>query len=161
MHTGAITCGRLAAQAGVSADTVRYYERRGLLPAGRSAKGYRLYSAESAERLRLIRCALGLGFTIAELAEVLPARDAGGAPCRRVRQIAQAKLQEMERRRRELEDLCAALRRTLKQWDRMLTATPSGRPARLLDALARNRHAMRISPFSPRVSGKRATGEKG
>lgn len=159
-----LTCGRLAALAGVSPDTVRYYERRGLLPpAPRSAKGYRLYPAGVLERVRLIRCALAIGFTISELAEVLHERDSGRAPCRRVRELAGAKLAELQARQRELANVCAALRRVLKRWDHRLTATPAGRPARLLHALleeARNAAPVLSSPFSPRVRGNRKTGEK-
>lgn len=159
-----MTCGRLAALAGVSPDTVRYYERRGLLPpAPRSAKGYRLYPSGSLERVQVIRRALGIGFTVSELAEVLHARDAGGAPCRHVRELAAAKLAQLQSRQRELAEVCAALRRALKHWDRRLTATPAGRPARLLDALlqeTRRGSTVPISPFSPRVRGNRKTGEK-
>jgi DNA-binding transcriptional MerR regulator len=158
----ALTCGRLAALAGVSADTVRHYERRGLLPpAPRSAKGYRLYPAGSLERVQLIRRALAIGFTISELAEVLHERDSGRPPCRRVRELADTKLVELQRRQQELAGVCAALRRVLKHWDRRLTATPAGRPARLLDALlqeSRNGATVLISPFSPRVRGNRKLG---
>jgi DNA-binding transcriptional MerR regulator len=159
-----LTCGRLAALAGVSPDTVRYYERRGLLPpAPRSAKGYRLYPAGSLERVQVIRRALAIGFTVSELAEVLHARDSGGAPCRHVRDLATAKLAQLERQQRELAEVCAALRRVLKHWDRRLSATPTGRSARLLDALlreSRNGTPVLISPLAPRVRGNRKTGEK-
>ncbi len=159
-----LTSGRLAARAGVSADTVRHYERQGLLPpAPRSAKGYRLYPAGSLERVQLIRRALAIGFTVRELAEVLHERDSGRAPCRRVRELAAAKLAQLQRQQRELASVCAALRRVLKHWDRCLTATPAGRPARLLDALleeSRNGNTVLVSPFSPRVRGNRKPGVK-
>jgi len=157
-----LTCGRLAALVGVSADTVRYYERRGLLlRAPRSAKGYRLYPVGSLERLQLIRRALAIGFTVSELSEVLHERDSGRAPCNRVRELAAAKLTQLQRQQRELASLCAALRRVLKRWDRRLAVTPAGRPARLLDALlqeSRSGAAVLISPFSPRVRGNRKPG---
>src|SRR5947209_17576098 len=76
--------GELARQAGVSPDTLRHYERRGLLPPPqRSAAGYRLYSNEALGRVRLIRGALSTGFTVNELGAILADRDRGGAPCRR------------------------------------------------------------------------------
>lgn len=156
------TCGRLAALVGISADTLRYYERRVLLPpAPRSAKGYRLYPVGSVERVQLIRQALAIGFTVSELAEVLHERDSGRAPCRRVRELAAAKLAQFQGQQRELASVCAALRRVLKRWDRRLTVTPVGRPARLLDALlqeSRSGAAVPISPFSPRVRGNRKSG---
>lgn len=159
-----LTCGRLAALAGVSPDTVRYYERQGLLPpAPRSAKGYRLYPVGSLERVQLIRQALALGFTVRELAEVLHERDSGRAPCRRVRELAAAKLVQLKRQQRELAGVCAALRRVLKHWDRRLTNTPAGRPARLLDALlqeSRNGSTVLISPLAPRVRGNRKPGAR-
>jgi MerR family transcriptional regulator, copper efflux regulator len=67
-----VTIGVLAKQAGVKLATVRYYERRGLLPSPpRTASGYRVYSADAARRLRFIRHAQELGFTLAEVEELL------------------------------------------------------------------------------------------
>jgi DNA-binding transcriptional MerR regulator len=127
----------MARSAGVSADTLRHYERKGLLAAPRrSANGYREYPEETLDRVRLIRGALSVGFTLDELAEVLAVRDRGGAPCRRVRALAAEKLEELERRMRELAALGDELRTALGAWDRRLAETPRGEPARLLDALA-------------------------
>jgi DNA-binding transcriptional MerR regulator len=158
----ALTCGRLAALSGVSADTVRHYERRGLLPpAPRSAKGYRLFPAGSLERVQVIRRALAIGFTISELGEVLHERDSGSPPCRRVRELAVTKLAELRRRQQELADVCAALQRVLKHWERRLKATPAGRPARLLDVLlqeSRSGATALTSPFSPRINENRKPG---
>ena len=71
--------GAVARQAGVSVDTVRYYERRGLLrPAGRLPSGYRLYSETAVARIRLARQLQGLGMTLEEVAATLQAHDAGG-----------------------------------------------------------------------------------
>jgi DNA-binding transcriptional MerR regulator len=82
--------GALAKATGLSPDTIRHYERVGVLPrASRTDSGYRLYPASALERVRVVQRALRIGFTLAELAEVLKARDAGGAPCRRVYQVAQ------------------------------------------------------------------------
>src|ERR1035438_7741891 len=89
--------GDLAKMAAVSPDTIRHYERIGVLPrASRTESGYRVYSASTLERVLVVQRALRIGFTLAELAEVLKARDAGGAPCRRVYQLAQEKLQSVE-----------------------------------------------------------------
>jgi DNA-binding transcriptional MerR regulator len=95
--------GELARRAGVSPDTLRHYERRGLLPRPpRSAAGYRLYPPEALERVRLIRGALSIGFTVKELAAILSERDRGGAPCRRVRTLAAGKLSQIELQLRAL-----------------------------------------------------------
>ena len=71
--------GAVARQAGVSVDTVRYYERRGLLrPAGRLPSGYRVYSDAAVVRIRLARQLQALGMTLDEIAATLTAHDAGG-----------------------------------------------------------------------------------
>jgi len=81
--------GALAKATGVSPDTIRHYEKIGVLPrASRTDSGYRVYPASALERVLVVQRALRIGFTLAELAEVLKARDAGGAPCRRVYQLA-------------------------------------------------------------------------
>ncbi len=90
-------CGALAKATGVSPDTIRHYERIGVLPkASRTESGYRVYPTSAVERVLVVQRALRIGFTLAELADVLKARDAGGAPCRRVFQLAQDKLKGIE-----------------------------------------------------------------
>jgi DNA-binding transcriptional MerR regulator len=130
--------GELAELAGVSTDTLRHYERRGLLAAPqRAANGYRQYAASSLDRVRLIRRALAIGFTIDELAVILKERDRGGTPCRKVRALAEAKLCEIETRLREMESVRDDLRAVLRDWDSRLETTATGR-AGLLEALAKN-----------------------
>ena len=74
---GALSSGKLADLAGVSRDTLRHYERKGVLPrALRSQNGYRQYPPEALQRVQLIRRALSVGFTLDELAKVLKVRDA-------------------------------------------------------------------------------------
>jgi len=78
---GAVTLrsGGLAKATGVSPDTIRHYEKIGVLPkASRTEAGYRLYPGSAVERVFVVQRGLRLGFTLAELAEVLKARDAGG-----------------------------------------------------------------------------------
>ena len=143
--------GRLAELAGVSSDTLRHYERKGLLPKPvRSSAGYRLYAPEALERVRMVRAALGVGFTIDELARILQARDRGEAPCRSVRELAGRKLELLQQRRHELDALCRQLRSVLKEWDARLAGTKPGQRAGLLIALAA-RKLPKQSPFSPRV----------
>jgi DNA-binding transcriptional MerR regulator len=129
--------GELARAAGVSTDTLRHYERKGVLAAPRrSANGYREYPPEAIARVLLIRRALGVGFTLDELALILRARERGGTPCRQVRALAAAKLAEIEARLRELVAVRGDLRATLDEWDARLAKTPGGERAHLLESLA-------------------------
>jgi DNA-binding transcriptional MerR regulator len=129
--------GELARLAGVSPDTLRYYERRGLLPAvARSSAGYRLFPRESLARVRLIRSALSLGFSVSELSHIFRERNAGGTPCHRVRKLAEEKLVALDARLRELHSCRRELRATLAEWDRMLARTPDGKQARLLETFS-------------------------
>jgi DNA-binding transcriptional MerR regulator len=85
--------GSLAKATGPSPDTIRHYEPIGVLPkAARTRAGCRMYPESAIERVLVVQSALRVGFTLAELAEFLKTRDAGGAPCRRVYEIAQEKL---------------------------------------------------------------------
>jgi DNA-binding transcriptional MerR regulator len=152
---GALASGEAARRAGVSRDTLRVYERRGLLPApARNANGYRRYSPAAVERVRMIQAALDAGFTLAELSRILRQKDEGGAPCREVFSIASARLAELTERIAALSALRDRLERTIGQWERTLAITPRGARARLLEGLAalpapkqraRGRHALRRS----------------
>lgn len=126
----------LARLAGVSADTLRLYEQKGLLPpARRSPNGYREYPPEAEKRVRLVRRAVALGFTLDELASILKVRDRGGAPCAAVRALAAEKLGLIEARLAEMQDARDRLRNVLARWDDLLAAAPGGARAALLDAL--------------------------
>lgn len=137
-----LRAGELARLAGVSTDTLRHYERKGVLPAPRrSNNNYRHYPPESLERVRLVRRALAVGFTLDELASILAARDQGGTPCAEVKSLAEEKLSQVETRLSELKLLRKELRSTLKDWDTRLAKTPAGGRAGLLEALAASGHA--------------------
>jgi MerR family transcriptional regulator, copper efflux regulator len=103
-----IGIGALAKRAGVGIDTVRYYERAGLLaPRSRLSSGYRRYSELELARLRFIRRAQALGFTLKEVRELLSLsaqRDVA-----RVKRTAQAKVTDVERRIAELEKVRTGL----------------------------------------------------
>ncbi|HEY1342471.1 MAG TPA: heavy metal-responsive transcriptional regulator [Bryobacteraceae bacterium] len=134
--SGPFRAGELAALCGVSTDTLRHYERMGVLAKPRrSAAGYRQYPPESVERVRIVRRALALGFTLAELARILRVRDGGGAPCRQVRALAASKLDQVEHQIAELAALRDHLRRLLADWDDRLGRTPEGARANLLQGL--------------------------
>src|SRR5882672_1856292 len=128
--------GELAELAGVSSDTLRHYERKGVLARPlRRANDYRQYPASALQRVRLIRRALAVGFTLNELASVLSVRDRGGAPCMEVRALAAAKLSDIETRLREMSELRKELRAVLKDWDKRLEHRTPGQPAHLLESL--------------------------
>ena len=102
----AISPSELARLTGVRTDTLRHYERKGVLgiPA-RSQGGYRLYPPEAVGHVRLVRRALAIGFTLHDLAAVLSERDHGGAPCRHVRALVAERLAELETRLGDLTEL--------------------------------------------------------
>jgi DNA-binding transcriptional MerR regulator len=132
-----LRAGELARAVGVSADTLHHYERKGVLaPPRRSANGYREYPPEALARVRLVRRALAIGFTLDELAQILRTRDRGVAPCREVRALATAKLASVEERLRELVAVREELRAVVGEWDARLARTPAGVRAGLLDSLA-------------------------
>lgn len=140
-----LRAGELARLAEVSTDTLRHYERKGLLAAPRrSVNGYREYPASALGRVRLVRRALEIGFTLDELSRVLGVRDRGGAPCRQVRALAGQKLREVETRLAELVELRNELRRLLIDWDSVLAMTSSSGRADLLESLAANTPPKRV-----------------
>lgn len=105
-----LTIGQLAKQAGVNVETVRYYERRRLLaPTDRKPSGYRVYGEETLQRLRFIKNAQALGFTLREIAELLNLRVTSTARCGDVERKAQAKLVEVEVKVRDLRALARVL----------------------------------------------------
>lgn len=145
----------LARLAGVSTDTLRYYERLRLLPvAPRSASGYRLSPAQALSRVRLIRGALAIGFSVRELAVILAERDRGGSPCHRVRELARQKLAVVESSLRDLQIWRRELKTTLADWDCLLGKTPRGQRAGLLESFVAS-HPTRQQPFSNRLPLRR------
>lgn len=105
-----LTVGKVASSAGLAIDTVRYYEREGLLqkPA-RTSSGYRQYTADAVTRLRFIRQAKDLGFTLSEIRELLTLKVAPGKSCADVRARAEAKIADVERRIAQLDRMKRAL----------------------------------------------------
>jgi MerR family Zn(II)-responsive transcriptional regulator of zntA len=139
-----LSIGKVAAMSGLTPDTIRYYERRGLLPApARTPAGYRQYSEGVVRRLSLIRNAQKFGFPLSAIAGFLRVREAGGRPCHDVRAAAQRMLEAMELQLAELSSTRTRMRRTLRQWDRTLERTPSDQQARLLERLPA------MTPFTP------------
>lgn len=132
----ALRIGHLASATGTRVETIRYYERIGLLPKpGRSASNYRAYSSRDARRLGFIRHARGLGFDIAEVRSLLALADEPDRDCAEVDAIATDHLAGVERRLTQL----TALREELV---RIVGACRAGRVAecRVLEVLGDHGH---------------------
>ncbi len=135
-----LTIGEVALRTGETRDTIRYYERVGLVPAPvRTPAGYRHYRAGIVNRLALIRNAQRFGFSLREIAGFLGVRDGGGRPCHDVRAAAERMLGAVDRQIAELTAARKQMKATLKTWDAKLAETPPDRPAFLLDALSPSR----------------------
>lgn len=107
--------GEVAKQAGVSVDTVRFYERRGVLPApARKPSGYRVFTPSAVERIRLARAMQALGFTLDEVVDTLHVHDAGGATCESERWRLEAVIDRIDAR---IADLRAARSRAVAALD--------------------------------------------
>lgn len=111
----ALSIGEVAGEAGVNVQTLRFYERRGLLAEPpRRASGYRDYPPDSVSRVRFIKRAQELGFSLAEVEDLLRLRDDPAIPCRRVRSTAEAKMTEIDAKLRHLRAMRSALAALVK-----------------------------------------------
>jgi MerR family mercuric resistance operon transcriptional regulator len=112
--SGRIAIGRLSKHAGTSIETIRYYERVGLLPApARSPGGYRLYGTDHVKRLSFIRRARALGFSIGEVRTLLRLTDERKRPCAEVRVVAEAHLKDVRAKIADLRRMERTLRTTV------------------------------------------------
>jgi DNA-binding transcriptional MerR regulator len=106
-----LTISALAASAGLTADTLRYYERLGLLPeAERTPAGYRVYRDDAVERLSFISGAKRTGLRLADIKELLDVRDRGQCPCGHTKELVERRLREVEA---EIQQLGAVRRQLL------------------------------------------------
>jgi len=104
--------GELAQRAEVNLQTIRYYEREGLLPEPpRLRSGYRVYSDETVRRLRFIKRAQEIGFSLADIRELLSLRVDTGGESAAVRALAEARITDIERKMRTLRTMKTVLRR--------------------------------------------------
>ncbi len=105
-----MTIGKLAEKAEVGIETIRFYERQGLVPEPpRTESGYRKYPESEVERIRFIKRAQELGFSLAEIKELLSLRVDADTDCGEVRRRAEAKIADVEQKLRDLERIRAAL----------------------------------------------------
>ena len=119
--------GELAAAAGTTTKTLRFYEESGLLPrTERAANGYRDYGPEALSRLDFIRRGRAAGLTLAQIREVIDIRDGGEAPCHHVYELITERLVDIDRQIAELDALRAAL---IQRRDAAGSADPSTCPA--------------------------------
>jgi len=104
------TIGKVATLAGISADTLRYYEKEGLItPASKTAAGYRLYTDESLRRIRFIKHAQSCGFTLSDIQELLTLKQTDNACCEDVRSLAIEKKLRIEHKLKLLQSMSRAL----------------------------------------------------
>ncbi len=102
--------GELADAAGLPSQTIRFYERKGLLPAPeRGANGYRIYDESTLTRLLFVQTAQAAGLTLAEIVSIVDLRDDGNVPCAHVATLIRSKLADVRARIRDLAALEAEL----------------------------------------------------
>jgi Hg(II)-responsive transcriptional regulator len=112
-----MTIGKLATAAGVRVDTVRFYERLGLLPeARRSESGYRHFTTDDVERLRFVRRAKALGFSLEEIADLLRLNDGNGSR-KEIRELAARRLAQIDRELAELTAIKTSLEALVHRCD--------------------------------------------
>ena len=133
---GAMTIGAVAAASGVSRDTIRYYERRGLLPrVPRTPAGYRQYGDGVVRRLAVIRNAQRFGFSLHAIGGFLRVRDSGGKPCHDVKAAGERMLKTVDQQIAELRATRRRMSATLRTWDRALQQAAKSERAYLLERL--------------------------
>jgi DNA-binding transcriptional MerR regulator len=117
-ETALLKIGEVARRAGIGVETLRFYERSGLLnrPA-RTEGGYRLYDAEALKTLEFIRRAQALGFSLEEIKRIITESRAGQRPCAEVRETVRRRLAELDEQMAQIRRYRNALATTLKQWD--------------------------------------------
>ena len=135
-----LTIGKLASAAGVGVETIRFYERQGLLPEPRRRRsGYRQYPPEAVARVLFIRRAKRLGFTLKQITDLLELRVDPDKSCADVRALAEAKIVDVDQKMRELQRIKSALKK--------LASTCRGegptRECPILDAIETDDHAER------------------
>lgn len=126
----------LASAAGVNASVIRYYTRIGLLHPRRDPKnGYRLYAPGDIERVRFIRKAKWLGFTLADVRTILGHSDAGKSPCREVRGIIQERIRENQQRLAHLQEIQQRMETAVESWAHMADGPTGRHVCSLIDSL--------------------------
>lgn len=116
-----------ASEAGVTPDTLRHYLRAGLVrPEGRTSSGYRTFSGRTVARVRFIRAAVGLGFTLADVQELLGMSDRGALPCPKARLLLAERIGQQRARLDAMAALYQRMKRALDEWEQMPDGVPDG-----------------------------------
>ena len=122
-----MTINELAVKSEAPAQVVRYYARIGLIqPAGQQENGYRLFSHEDASRLRFIRLAKQLGFTLNEIKQIIRYADMDESPCDDVRNIIQHRIEGNRLKIKTMMQLQSRMEQALEQWRHMPNGVPDG-----------------------------------
>lgn len=125
--------GEVAKQTGIGIETLRFYERSGLLDAPvRTEAGYRLYGADALTTLEFIKRAQILGFTLTEISRIISESRSGASPCDEVREIVRQRLAELDERLQQMQLYRDAVANTLRQWDQ--TGKAAGRFCGLIES---------------------------
>ena len=133
-----MTAAVLARETDVPLFTVRYYTRIGLLKPGRDLRnGYKIYKPGDKQRLGFINSAKELGFTLAEIEEILDRASHNNSPCPMVRDIVERRIEENKAKIRELKRLQSRLEKAAAVWKNMRNSTPDGHSVcRLIESFA-------------------------
>jgi DNA-binding transcriptional MerR regulator len=132
-----MTVSELARRVGITGEAVRYYVRTGLLhPARNAANGYRQFRAEELRRLRFIRQAQSLGFSLADIGTILQQANRKQSPCPLVRDIIRRRIEQAGEELERLIALRDRMKSALRQWETMPDGTPNGQEiCRLIESI--------------------------
>jgi MerR family Zn(II)-responsive transcriptional regulator of zntA len=135
-----MTAAVLARKAEVPLFTVRYYTRIGLLRPSRDLRnGYKIYKPSDGNRLKFIAAAKELGFTLAEIEEILGHAAHGDSPCPMVREVVEKRIDENKKKIREMKRLQKRLESAAKMWTTMENSEPDGHSVcRLIESFTEN-----------------------
>ena len=151
-ETRRIAIGVLATHTGANIETIRYYERVGLLPApARSSGGYRLYGTDHLKRLNFIRRARVLGFSLADVRKLLTLADQRRRPCAEVRAVAAAHLEDVKGKIADLKVMERVLADTIARCE-----AGSGSHCPMIDALYTNGDSGRRTAASSSARWRRS-----
>ena len=125
MDSDTLTIRELAKKTGVSSKALRYWESRGLLPKpGRTHTGYRVYHVDVIQKVRFIRKAKSIGFTLSEILSIFEITKQKGTPCEAVDAWASSKLEDLDRQIALLTQLRTQLQRHRRRWRGRLPCPP-------------------------------------
>ncbi|MGB7923569.1 MAG: heavy metal-responsive transcriptional regulator [Pyrinomonadaceae bacterium] len=115
---GRLKIGEVSKLSGIGIETLRFYEKSGLLkrPA-RTGSGYRMYDGDALERLAFIKRAQVLGFSLSEIKQIIAEKDAGQSPCSAVREVVRRRLHELDERMAQMRLYRKELAGALAEWD--------------------------------------------